>query len=167
MSCKKIIAILIVFTCISNAVYGMEIVKDLVKNEVIPAAAIVATCAAVSTLSEHLIWKIHGKVPLNHVYLKNNAKVSTLWSLPIVVAALLGSRSSRLEFSLENCIIVGGLASLPYLAMAGLTKRSQKEWEEEYGSLPGCYATYGKIILAHAASCFLVSSAIVAKRMAS
>jgi hypothetical protein len=114
MKNKKLIMMFICMV-IFNIANGMELVKDVVKHEVIPAGLIMATGAALGALSHSLIWKIHGESDLPKRAFKG-AINGVLASIPSVCAV----RFSQLDFSWKKFVICGGVASVPYL-LAGLS----------------------------------------------
>ncbi len=56
---KKLIVLLFVSICVFNRVNGMEFVLDVVKNEVLPAALIMGTGAALGAIHSSLSWQIY------------------------------------------------------------------------------------------------------------
>jgi hypothetical protein len=180
---KKLTALLFVSICIFNRANGMELVKDAVKNEVIPAALIMGTGAALGALSHSLIWKIHGDSDWKK-HLKNGALSGLKWSLPVVGAALIGPRSSRMELSIKHHVLGSGIASIFYGGIGGcLTWINRKAYNSNMQAISALStqndkdnanhflgksvyqeATEDKIFISNAAACGFISCLLLAGR---
>jgi hypothetical protein len=96
MNLKKIVFALTFSIWFSNAVYGMELVKDIVKNEVVPAATIMATGAALSVASDYLFcaadrwYRQDTQFASPKVNIKKSLCEGAVLSLPILALARFG-----------------------------------------------------------------------------
>ncbi len=113
---------------------------------------------------------------------KEGAKSGALWALPVVGSTLLGSRSSRLDFSIKNCIAFSGIGCLPFYLSAILSWSYKNEaalnmaTAEPLQSKPRTdieqrvikshgKAIKRKIFFANGAACTWLSAAIIAIRI--
>ena len=122
MNFKKFIAILAVSICISNAVHGMEIAKDLIKNEVIPAAAIVVTGAALGAAS-NVSYNTIDNLYTNRIFnfkkqsLKESLILGAAISLPLLLRARFEFNEPYPAISLSKC---AALMGVPFVILTGI-----------------------------------------------
>ncbi len=101
----------------------METAGAAIKHNVAPVATMMA--AGLATASSCFLKKIHG-LPNWHGTIKKDFMCGALSSLPFFGAALIGTKSSRLDFSIKNCLAIGGLGLLAHSALTMLyTKLEQ------------------------------------------
>lgn len=148
MNTKKLIAAIFVSVCIFNSAKSMEFIGDVAKHEVIPAALIAGTCAVVGAATHCLNNKIAGVDDWKEA-MKQGAYNGVCWSIPIMGAALIGPRSSRLDFSIKNSAILAGVAAVPYCCDGIYTwmKRSEhkQNMETRYTQMVTSNAPSGNI----------------------
>lgn len=107
----------------------MELVKDVVKNEVIPAALIMGTGAALGAASGFLYRKINN---VSCSDTKKDAIKGVLCSLPVVGATLIGSRESRLDFSMKYMkgLVAFGCFSYAFMCNMFLNPPSRQDYND-------------------------------------
>jgi hypothetical protein len=112
---KKIIATLIVSICITSSAQGMELVKDIVKNEVLPAAAIIGTGAALSVASDYMFCAADSWYRPNTqfassrvVNIKQSILAGALLSLPILGLARFGFATPYPQVNVSKLALIGG-----------------------------------------------------------
>ena len=117
MNLKKILFTLAFLFCFSSVVHGMDLVKDIVKNEVLPAATIIATGAALGAAS-NIVYNTINHLTSNQIYnfksptLKESILRGAALSLPIVLRARLMSDEPYPQISpLKFAVLTGASCS--------------------------------------------------------
>ena len=114
MNFKKFIAILIVSICIYSPVHCMDIAKNLVTNEVIPAATIVATGATLSLASDYLFcaadrwYRPNTQFASPKINIKESLFEGVILSLPMVGLARFGFSTPYPQMNIPKLAFVGG-----------------------------------------------------------
>jgi hypothetical protein len=93
---------------------SMELVRDVGKNKVGPAALIMGAGVAMGAFSGGLAGKI-----CNVIDCKRSIKQGAFGGLLASTGVVLGSFSFGLEYSYKDCAILGGLATIPYCFWSG------------------------------------------------
>lgn len=117
MSYKRLRRFILISICIVYSASGMDTAGFVIKNYAAPASLIIGAGSGLAALSSCFLKKIHN-LPNWQGTIKKDLIKGTLSSLSLAGAALVGSRLSRLDFSIKNCLAV---VVLGLLAHGGLT----------------------------------------------